>query len=201
MTWADWFDQFAFFLVGGITLLGAVGVVFAPRIIHACLCLLVALIGVAGLYGLMAAHLLLGIQLLVYAGGIAVLILFAIMLLHRRDESGILGGTRNLIIGLPATVIVWFVVAAAVIFSKWHYLPGGGTVSPPAGSNVRIIGELLLSRHLLAFELVSVVMLMALIGAIIIAREDKSTDSGQWAVDSGQETAEQQTEVSGGNAQ
>ena len=160
-------------MTGGITLLAAAGVVFVPRIIHACLCLLVALIGIAGLYGLMAAHLLVAIQLLVYAGGIAVLILFGIMLLHRHTEDGRLGGTRNLIIGLPATVIVWFVVAAAVIFSKWHHLSGGGTVSPQADSNVRIIGELLLSRHLLAFELVSVVMLMALIGAIIIAREDE----------------------------
>ncbi len=178
MTWASWFDQFAFFLLGGITFLAAAGVVFVPRIIHACLCLLVALIGIAGLYGLLAAHLLVAIQLLVYAGGIAVLILFAIMLLHRQGAVGLLGGSRNLLIGLAATVIVWFVVAVAVIFSKWHYLPGGGTVSPTADSNVRIIGELLLSRHLLAFELVSVVLLMALVGAIIIAREPRS-DGGE----------------------
>ncbi len=174
MSWADWFDQFAFFLLGGITLLAAAGVIFVPRIIHACLCLLVALLGIAGLYGLLAAHLLLAIQVLVYAGGIAVLILFAVMLLHRGGEGERLGGTRNLLIGIPATVIVWFVIAAAVIFSKWHYLPAAGSTSALAGSNVEVIGQLLLSRHLLAFELVSVVLLMALVGAIIIAREDES---------------------------
>ena len=173
MSWPQWFDQFAFFLIAGITFIAAVGVVFVPRIIHACLCLLIALIGIAGLYGLLAAHFLVAIQLLVYAGGIAVLILFAVMLLHRRDQVGILGGTRNLLIGLPVTVIVWFTVAIAVIFSKWHYLPDIGLPSAPAGHTVQGIGELLLSRHLLAFELVSVVMLMALVGAIIIAREDK----------------------------
>ena len=174
MSWTEWFDQFAFFLIGGITFLAAAGVVFVPRIIHACLCLLVALIGIAGLYGLLAAHLLLAVQLLVYAGGIAVLILFAIMLLHRREGAGLLGGSRNLIIGLPATVIVWFVVALAVIFSKWYHLPAVGAESVRAGSNFRLIGELLLGRHLLSFELISVVLLMALVGAIVIAREGDS---------------------------
>ena len=172
MSWADWFDQFAFFLVAGITLVSAAGVVFVPRIIHACLCLLATLIGVAGLYGLLAAHLLVAIQVLVYAGGIAVLILFAVMLLHRRAAGGLLGGSRNLLIGLPATVIVWFTVAIAVIFSKWHYLPEFQPPTAGAGSDVQAVGELLLSRHLLAFELISVIMLMALVGAIILARED-----------------------------
>ena len=173
MSWADWFDQFAFFLLAGITLVSAAGVIFVPRIIHACLCLLIALIGIAGLYGLLAAHLLVAIQVLVYAGGIAVLILFAVMLLHRGGEGERLGGTHNLLLGLPATVIVWFTVALAVIFSKWHYLPEFPPPAVGAGSDVQAIGELLLSRHLLAFELISVIMLMALIGAIILAREDR----------------------------
>ena len=174
MNWADfWFDQFAFFLVGGVTLLAAAGVVFVPRVIHACICLLIALIGVAGLYGLLAAHLLVAVQLLVYAGGIAVLILFAVMLLHRRGEAGLLAGSRNLLIGVPATAIVWFVVAAAVIFSKWPHLAGSGLGPVSTGSDIQGIGALLLSRHLLAFELVSVVMLMALVGAIFLAREDR----------------------------
>ena len=173
MSWADWFDQFAFFLVAGITLVSAAGVVFVPRIIHACLCLLAALVGIAGLYGLLAAHLLVAIQILVYAGGIAVLILFAVMLLHRGGDGGLLGGSRNLLIGLPATVIVWFTVAIAVIFSKWHYLPEFRPSTAGAGSDIQAVGELLLSRHLLAFELISVIMLMALVGAIILAREDR----------------------------
>ena len=70
-------------------------------------------------------------------------------------------------------VIVWFTVAIAVIFSKWHYLPEFQPSTAGAGSDVQAVGELLLSRHLLAFELISVIMLMALVGAIIIAREDK----------------------------
>lgn len=57
MSWIEWFDQFVFFLIGGVTFVAAAGVVFVPRIIHACLCLLVALIGIAGLYGLLAANL------------------------------------------------------------------------------------------------------------------------------------------------
>ncbi len=133
--------------------------------------------------------------------GIAVLILFAVMLLHRRAEGGLLGGSRNLLIGLPATVTVWFTVAIAVIFSKWHYLPELQSPTAGAGSDIQAIGELLLSRHLLAFELISVIMLMALVGAIIIAREDNATDSGQWPVDGGQETAEQQTGEPGGSQQ
>ncbi len=194
MSWDQWFEQFAFFLVAGITFVSAAGVVFVPRIIHACLCLLVALIGIAGLYGLLAAHLLVAIQILVYAGGIAVLILFAVMLLHRRAEGGLLGGSRNLLIGLPATVTVWFTVAIAVIFSKWHYLPELQSPTAGAGSDIQAIGELLLSRHLLAFELISVIMLMALVGAIILAREDNPADSSQKAV-------EQQTGEPGGSQQ
>ena len=168
MTGEQVFADIAFYLVAAVTLLGALGVLFARRVVHAALALLLTLLGVAALYALLAAHLLFAVQILIYAGGIMVLILFAVMLLQRILGGGILAGSHNLLLGLVTAGAVCVVLVGALLTTAFP------TVLLPAGEvgagNVARIGEALLTRDVLAFEAISVVILAAIVGAVVLAR-------------------------------
>lgn len=166
-------EYVGFLLVAGVSLVSALGVLFAPRVLHAAVWLLFALLGVAGVFALLGAHLLFAVQVLVYAGAIAVMIIFAVVLLERGTGKGILAGNRHLFAGLVgagafAVVILLALVATVAAMG----LPASAGSGPTAQENVRVIGRLFLTRHILAFELISVVLLASMIGAIVLARAE-----------------------------
>lgn len=163
------FADIGFYLVAGVTLLSALFVLFARKVVHAALALLPCLLGIAALYALLAAHFLFAVQLLIYAGAITVLILFAVMLLQRVLGGGVLAGSHNLLAGLLSAGAMFVVLAAALLTSTF----GEATVpSSDLGSeNVARLGEALLTRDLLAFEAISVVILAAIVGAVVLARK------------------------------
>ena len=168
----QWLEYVGFLALTALMLVSGIGVVFAPRVLHAAVWLLFCLIAVAGYYALMGAHVLFAIQILVYAGAIAVMIIFAVLLLERGVGRGILGGSRHLFAGIisaGAFVAVMLPAMAFVILRR-----GLSTLpTTTAHSNIATIGRLFLTRHLLAFELVSVVLLVAMVGAIVIARAQR----------------------------
>lgn len=172
MTAEIWFNDFAFYLIAGIVLLSALGVIFARRVMHAALCLLPCLLGVAALYGLLAAHLLVAIQILVYAGAITVLILFAVMMLQRIVRGGLLAGSQHLLAGVVGAGMMSGIIMIAVVLTKFNPLLRPTQASQFAGDNVRLIGELFLTKYLLPFEAISIVLLVAMVGAIILARKE-----------------------------
>ncbi len=192
-----WLEQLGFLLVALFTLGCALGVILARRVLHAALWLLPTLVGVAGAFALLGAHVLFAMQLIVYVGAVAVLILFAVMLLEdevtERLPRGLRGrvprrlqsvanvalhmysGMQHVLGGFLAAGMMLVVLLAAIAEAAWYqqWRPLQAEASSQfAGDNVRLIGELFLTRYVLAFEVASVVLLVALVGAVVLARRD-----------------------------
>ena len=157
-----------FIILSAIALIGALGVVLNRRLFRSALFLVLSFVGVAGFYILLEVELLAMIQLLVYVGAIAILIIFAIMLSRQAmvaddkvlNEQWILGGLAAVALCVALVYVLvqvnWPVVEAAV----------------PANS-IQRLGESLVNPNgfVLPFEVASVLLLVALVGAVIIARE------------------------------
>ncbi|MBI3788939.1 MAG: NADH-quinone oxidoreductase subunit J [Ignavibacteriales bacterium] len=159
----------AFYFFTLITLASASVVVFSKNIVHSAFALLFTFFGVAGLYVLMMADFLAITQILIYIGGIMVLVLFGVMLTNRTIDVQI--RTRN-IQTFPALLIVAALAGTLIgIFwsTDWKISPMavGFEKTAPA------IGKMLLTSYLLPFEIASIVLLVALIGAAMIARREK----------------------------
>jgi NADH-quinone oxidoreductase subunit J len=158
---------FYFFVL--ITLGAASVVVFSRNIVRAAFSLLFAFFGVAGIYVFLLADFIAITQLLIYVGGILVLILFGVMLTSRQIQVDVKTGSIQI---LPAVIIVSaFAGILAGIFwtTDWKVNPFLQSMDKTAP----IIGELLLTKYLLPFEIASILLLVALIGAAMIARREK----------------------------
>lgn len=192
----EWLEYAAFLAITAVVLGSGLGVLFAPRVLHAAVWLLFCLLGVAGYYALMGAHLLFAIQVLVYAGAIAVMIIFAVLLLERGVGRGILAGSRHLFAGFVAAGAFALVMLVAVVAATAKYGVHLARPSAAAEAGVSVIGRLFLTRHLLPFELVSVVLLVAMVGAIVLARPQRGEGEGQ-APDEREETGGHEAEEVG----
>lgn len=168
----NYVEYLAFLSVAALTLLGGLGTVVARRVFPACLWLLVCLGGVAGMYALLAGHFLVAVQILVYAGAITVLIIFAVMLLQRQTGRIIMAENQHLIGGVLAAGFMATLIIVGVFTSRFPVLASGDTPPDYAGQNVQLLGHLLLTKYLLPFEVVSVVLLAAMIGALVLARQE-----------------------------
>jgi NADH:ubiquinone oxidoreductase subunit 6 (subunit J) len=158
-----------FYVFTVITLSAACIVVFSRNIVRAAFALLFAFFGVAGIYVFLLADFIAVTQLLIYVGGILVLILFSVMLTSRQIHVDIKAGTIQV---LPAVIIVVALSGTLIgIFwsTDWNVSPQLQTMDKTAPQ----IGELLLTKYLLPFEIASVILLVALIGAAMIARREK----------------------------
>jgi len=158
-----------FYFFAAITLGSACIVVFSRNIVRAAFALLFAFFGVAGIYIFLFADFIAVTQLLIYVGGIMVLILFGVMLTSHQINVDAKTGTIQT---LPAILIAACVGGGLVwIFwrTDWKLNPRLPAVETTASK----IGELLLTTYLLPFEVASVVLLVALIGAAMIARREK----------------------------
>jgi NAD(P)H-quinone oxidoreductase subunit 6 len=160
-----------FYAFAAMALAGAAGVALSRNILYSAVGLLICLLGAGSLYVFLSADFLAVTQLLVYIGGVLVLVLFAVMLTNRIGDVnvsnvslGVAGGTAL----LAATAPVLLFVAVA---TPWSSQAGGELVA-----TTRTIGNELLTRWLLPFEIASLVLLATLIGAIVIARKELKTE-------------------------
>jgi NADH-quinone oxidoreductase subunit J len=181
-----------------LTLGAAVLVVSARRVTHACLSLLPCFIGIAGLYGMLASPVMLAFQLLIYAGGIMVLLLFAIFLLERRAgpitaanhyvlPAGLIAGlTAITILGAlrtesfanrdlrpPPLELTGVSGADTDEWYAWEPNPEPGESGERPSSNIKRTGFYFMTYYLLPFELTSLILVIAMVGAIVIARREK----------------------------
>ena len=161
----DLFDS-AFYLFALITIVSAFIVVFSRSIIYSAFALLFTFFGVAGLYVLLQADFLAVTQVLIYVGGILVLMLFGVMLTSNVIDVRLKTGTLQ---AWPARVLVAILAGslASVFYSTWK------DVTAPELSmqtTVPSLGEMLMTGYVLPFEIASVILLVALIGAALIAR-------------------------------
>ncbi len=163
-------QQVVFVLFAVLTLGGAIGVVAARKLFHAALWMVLAFFGVAGLYILLEAPFFAALQLFIYIGGVAVLIVMAIMV-----TRGIMGPKEPVFtyaIGAAGTALAFLVMLGLFIFKTpvWDVVAPTGEVDP---NGLRALGQALVSpsAYLLPFEVASVLLLAVLVGALFIARE------------------------------
>lgn len=157
-----------FAVLAAITLGGAVVSVAAHSIFRAALGLMVSLFGVAGLFLLQRAEFLAIVQILVYVGGVSVLIVFAIMLTEREGSQQEVTVNRGM--AMPAALLG--LALAGGLTAAILRAPLGD--SPPAAVTAADLGAAFLGQFLVPFEAVSVLLLVAVIGALLIARDGTS---------------------------
>ena len=160
-------EQIAFAALAVILVGSALAVVLSKNLFHAVLWLALALTGTAGIFLLLDAEFLAAVQLLLYAGGIITIVVFAIVVTERLIGERLT--QTNMRIGggaLVSAVLLGFVV---VVLGK-HALPQSRPDMP--GDLTRVIGESVLTRYMLPFELLAVLMLAGMLGAIYFARPE-----------------------------
>ena len=156
-----------FALAGLATLVAALMVVKTQDLVHAVLWLAVALLGTSALYAVLNAGFLAAIQVLLYTGGVITLMLFAVLLARRTQRAGPTaiptGGSTGTGTGAALALLFFGLVATTVLRADLPSVPG------PGPSAVEL-GAVLLGPLMLPFEAVSVLLLAAMIGAIVLAR-------------------------------
>jgi NADH-quinone oxidoreductase subunit J len=160
-----------FYVIAGLTIAGAAGVALSHNILYSAIGLLAALLGAGALYVFLAADFLAVTQLLIYIGGVLVLVLFAVMLTNRITEITVSNASLGLWGGLMLFVAVAPVLLAVALVTPWE------TIVPPVHAyTTEAIGNGLLTTWLLPFEVASMVLLATLVGAIVIARKEIKAD-------------------------
>jgi NADH-quinone oxidoreductase subunit J len=158
-------SEYLFLIIASLVIASAFWVVFSPNLIHSAVSLMFALFSTAGLYVFLYADFIAGAQIVIYVGGILVLIIFGVMLTSRIDTPSIASSSANQFVGMLVAFAV-FVLQIGVIFNtNWKI-----GVLNNSESTVSIIGKLLLTKYLLPFEVVSILLLAALMGAALLSR-------------------------------
>ncbi len=196
------FQDVVFWILTVMAVGGALGVVLVPDLFRAALLLIVVFMAIAGFFVLLSAEFLAVVQVLIYVGAIAILIIFAVML-TRDVQRGNLPNRLQ----IPAAVFAALLLASLVtvaVDTKWDFLPArqqdrvdlvqtsavttltgdvlteSGVTSPEEQAQVKESGlaDLLIGDFVLPFEVVSVLLLAALIGALVLVRPNPGTGRG-----------------------
>jgi NADH:ubiquinone oxidoreductase subunit 6 (subunit J) len=195
------FQDIVFWILAVMAIVGALGVVLVPNLFRAALLLIVVFVSVAGMFILLSAEFLAVVQILIYVGAIAILIIFAVML-TRDVQHGNLPNRMQIPAAVFAALLLTALVAVAVD-TKWEFLPADqqdraelvqvnalttltgevlddAGVSPEDQTEVQESGlaDLLIRDYVLPFEAVSVLLLAALIGALVLVRPNSGTGRG-----------------------
>jgi len=158
-------------VIAAVTLAGALGVAVSRNILYSSVGLLMALLGAGSLYVFLSADFVAVTQLLVYIGGVLVLILFAVMLTNRITEVNVSNTSFGKFGGVLLFVAVAPVLLAVVTLTPWP-ASSGAALAPTTAE----IGNGLLTKWLLPFEVASLVLLATLIVAVVIARKEIKAD-------------------------
>lgn len=157
-----------FVALAAITLIPAFVVAFSRNLVYSAFALFFSLAGIAGLYGFLAADFLAIVQLLIYVGGIMVLILFGVVFTQKIHKTSVASNFRSL---LPA-ILVGALLFCLLFVTLAMGIAWQTAEDRAAEPTIDGIGNLLLSKHLLPFEIASVLLLIVLIGAVAIARKE-----------------------------
>ena len=165
--------QFAVFVFLALaTLIGAAGVALSRNIFWSAMGLLSSLVGVGGMYVLLSADFVAITQLLVYIGGVLVLIIFAVMLTSHIQDINV----SNRSIGLLGGYLIFFIMSTLLSFVA-IWAPWQLTGKEPVANPTVALGDGLLGTWLLPFEIASILLVATLVGAIVIARKEVKSDS------------------------
>ncbi|SJZ58477.1 NADH-quinone oxidoreductase subunit J family protein [Selenihalanaerobacter shriftii] len=156
-------ELLSFWILAIITIGSALAVVFLQNIVHSALSLILTFIGVAGLYLLIQVNFIAAVQILVYAGAIAIILAFGVMLTQRDDMSktNLFNNQRG--IAFLITSILLVVIGRIIWITTW--MP-----NTPKDSTVNQIATIMLKQHAIPFEVIAILLLVAMVGAITLAK-------------------------------
>jgi len=165
--------QIVFLLIAAMTLAAAFMVVSTRKIMHAAMWLVLTLLGVAISFALLEARFFVVVQVIVYIGAIAILVIFAVMLTRRVMQDA--GPQLNKNWWLAAVIAVLFFTTVIITMSGWGGFFTKTHTAPAGGEDLATLGKALVdpNAYLIPFEVASVLLLAALIGAVFIAMERK----------------------------
>jgi len=158
-------SQLLFYAFALITVASACLVVFSRNLIYSAFGLLFTFFGVAALYVLLGADFLAATQMVIYVGGILVLLLFGVMLTHKLYDMRLKSEVFQLWPALILMLVMFSAIAAALVKTRWFQ----GNVTPPEPTTAAI-GNQFLGDYILPFEVASIFLLIALVGAAMIIR-------------------------------
>lgn len=158
-----------FWVLSAISVASALLVLLARNLLHSLVFLVITFLGMAGLFVTLSADFIAVAQILIYAGSISVLMVFAVMLtpLASRDNGNSVYLLPGLLGGLGIAALVGFVA----VDTEWVERQGDELAATDWPATANTIGDLLLNRYVLAFEVASVLLLFALLGAIVLVHE------------------------------
>ncbi|MDR3328568.1 MAG: NADH-quinone oxidoreductase subunit J [Prevotellaceae bacterium] len=165
-----------FYVLAAVIVASAIFAVTAKRIMRAATCLLFVLVGTAGLYLLLNYHFLAAVQLSVYAGGVLILFIFAILLTNPKGDPAEPADRQKVVMGIVAA-LCGLAVTAVIVLKHFALYPIHPSAVGEQEINMQAIGAALMGtgkqQYLLPFELLSVLLLACIIGGILIARKGK----------------------------
>jgi NADH-quinone oxidoreductase subunit J len=166
-------DTLLFYAFAALVLGGAVLTVTRRSAVHSAIFLIVSLLGVAGLFLLQAAEFLFVVQIILYVGGIMVLFLFVIMLVNLDQAARERQFNRQWALALACVLVV----GAQIVYvlyrgaDSFQVAVAAQPAKPPAAGNTEAIADVLFSQYLLPFELASVLLLVAVVGSVLMAKK------------------------------
>jgi NADH-quinone oxidoreductase subunit J len=168
-------SQIVFYLLAALTAIAAVGVITRKNAVHAAILLIAALMGIAGIYVVLEAEFLAAVQVLVYAGGVMVLFLFVIMLVdleeRGRKEKAVRNVSRVAVAsGAVLAGVLMLVLLSTFLDERFASAPAGAGALQAEGGNLGAVAMSMFRFYLLPFELASVLLLVAMVGAVVLAR-------------------------------
>ncbi len=160
-------EEGVFYVIAALAVAGALGVVLARNVVYAALFLILALLSVAGIFLLLSAEFLALVQVLIYGGAVIILVLFALMLTRVTDMPAALDNAQRPFAAMAAAAVL-AVFTLAAVGSEWP-----GETEEITAIPLRDFGETLFRTWALPFELASLVLVVALVGAIVLAQEEE----------------------------
>ncbi len=160
--------KFGIYTIMAVSVLAAFGAVMLRNIFHASLALIVALIGTAGIFIALHAEFLAVVQILLYVGAVMTLVIFSIMMTEGLSDKSVPQRNNLALPALIAVLIFWAVLAGLIIQTPWVY-----RLASPLTVTMLDLGKSLLNQYVFPFEVISVFLVAALIGAIVIAKKEK----------------------------
>ncbi|MBI3070852.1 MAG: NADH-quinone oxidoreductase subunit J [Deltaproteobacteria bacterium] len=164
-------SDLTFYLVAALTIVSAAGVVFSKSIVYSAFALLGTFGGVAGLYLFLAADTIAIVQIMIYVGGILVLLLFAVMMTHKIESVDVTSRSMDLHKALPPAVVLIALIGVIAKKTEWKLLK-----APDDNPITAKLGDAFLGDYLLPFEVASLVLVVALVGAVVMARREVKGD-------------------------
>jgi len=160
-----------FFVLAALAIIGALSLILQKHPIHSALSLIVVMVALAGLYLLLGAEFVAAVQIIVYGGAIMVLFVFVIMLLNAGKEEHTDFSKLAKFGGLPLALALTGLLAAAMVR---HGSAVPNTTSPDALANTTNLSTMLFTTFVYPFELTSFLILVAIMGALVLAQREKS---------------------------